>query len=330
MSGKVVLQSRVRLARNYADLPFGTPERIRDADECVRRTAVALAQSGADAGYELIRLADLDDTARRAMQESRLISRKLLEEPRTAAVLLHRANAVSVMINEEDHVKIQALRPGMDLEGAARECFEVDDALSSQTRFAFDAQLGYLTACPTNTGTGMRATLLLHLPLLTMKRQMGDVGQMVNRVGVNIRGVYGEGSEALGHIYQIGNQVTLGRTEEELTSTVAAVGKQLTDMETRLREKALESDRAALEDSVWRAYGTLSCARLMEQGEFFKEWSHVRLGAAMGVLACDTGLLDRMLTEAQEAHVAQGGEAFGDMREARASHIRKMLGGQDD
>ncbi len=328
MENSVVLSSRVRLARNYDDLPFGTAERIQDADECVNRTALALAQSGADDGFALVRLADLSDVVRQRLQESRLVSRDLLREPRTAAVLLNRAEAVSIMMNEEDHLRIQAVNPGLHLKEAGEKCFRVDDALSGQVRFAFDEQLGYLTACPTNTGTGMRASLLLHLPMLTIHKRMGDVGQIVAKVGLTIHGVYGEGSEALGHVYQISNQVTLGRTEEELISAVTAVGRQLTDMEEQLRTKAMETDATLLEDSIWRAIGILSNARRMELTEFFRHWSYARLGAAMGLTPWSQDVLDTMLIEAQEAHLQtpEGTPNSGhNIAEARAAHIRALL-----
>ena len=214
MGDAVVLSSRVRLARNYDDLPFDTADTPELADRCVDRTAVALAKAGEDAGFDLIRLRDLSEVQRQTLAESHLISRDLLRAPDTAAVLLCEKDASSVMMNEEDHLRIQAICPGMDLPAAAGRCFRIDDALSRQVSFAFDEQLGYLTSCPTNTGTGMRASLLLHLPMLTVYKQMGNVGQIVAKVGLTIRGVYGEGSEALGNIYQVSNQVTLGRTEQ--------------------------------------------------------------------------------------------------------------------
>ena len=329
---KVVLSSRVRLARNYEDLPFNTAASPKEADECVNRTARALAHSGEDRGYTLIRLADLSDVQRRALAESHLISRDLLRAPETAAVLLNEVETVSVMMNEEDHLRIQAVCPGLEIAEAARRCFRVDDALSRQTSFAFDEQLGYLTACPTNTGTGMRASLLMHLPMLTAYKQMGNVGQIVAKVGLTIRGVYGEGAEALGQIYQVSNQVTLGRTEEEIASAVTTVGHQLMDMELALREKALKDDRLDVEDKVFRAWGILRSARRMGMEECFQHWSQVRLGAALGLLNADMETLDALLEQAQDAHLRAFAEHPLDARgleETRAARIRGMLDGKD-
>lgn len=325
MKETIVLSSRVRLARNYEDLPFDLARRPGEAARCISRTTGALGE-----GFDLLRLQAMSDVSRRALAESRLISRDLLREPETAAVLLNMGSAVSVMMNEDDHLRIQAIRPALDLRGAAQACFDTEEQLSRQAAFAFDPQLGYLTACPTNTGTGMRASLLMHLPMLTHGKQMGDVGQLVAKVGLNIRGVYGEGSEALGHVYQISNQVTLGRTEEELINAVTAVGSQLCDMESALRDKGLKEGRAALEDLVFRAWGILRHARLMPMKEFYTHWSYLRLGAAMKLLPLPLRLVDAMLDETQEAHLcvyaeeALTGQALD---ECRAARIRGMIAG---
>ena len=323
-----VLSSRVRLARNYEDLPFDTARKPEEAATCIARTANALALSGMDEGFQLIRLNALTETQRKALAESRLISKDLLKEPETAAVLLRQEDALSIMINEEDHLRIQAVRPGLDLLSAASACFRVDDALSRQVAFAFDKQLGYLTACPTNTGTGMRASLLMHLPMLTICKQMGNVGQIVAKVGLTIRGVYGEGAEALGNLYQVSNQVTLGRTEQELISAVTAVGHQLTDMENVLREKALATSRVTLEDTVFRAWGLMKYARVMPLNEFFKHWSGVRLGADLGLLPVKVATLDAMLEQAQDANLQSLAESplTGLQLDAkRAECVRAML-----
>lgn len=323
-----VLSSRVRLARNYEDLPFDTARKPEEAATCIARTANALALSGMDEGFQLIRLNALTEIQRKALAESRLISKDLLKEPETAAVLLRQEDALSIMINEEDHLRIQAVRPGLDLLSAASACFRVDDALSRQVAFAFDKQLGYLTACPTNTGTGMRASLLMHLPMLTICKQMGNVGQIVAKVGLTIRGVYGEGAEALGNLYQVSNQVTLGRTEQELISAVTAVGHQLTDMENVLREKTLATSRVTLEDTVFRAWGLMKYARVMPLNEFFKHWSGVRLGADLGLLPVKVATLDAMLEQAQDANLQSLAESplTGLQLDAkRAECIRAML-----
>ena len=328
MRHEIVLSSRVRIARNYEDLPFALADRPDFAAVCVARTVGAMKASGQDTGFDLFRMRDLSDVARRAMAESRLISHDLLSAPEVSAALVRVEDAVTIMMNEDDHLRIQAIRPQMDLLSAASACFRVDDALSRQVSFAFDEQLGYLTACPTNTGTGMRASLLMHLPMLTKGKQMGNVGQLVSKVGLNIRGVYGEGSEALGNIYQVSNQVTLGRTEQELIATVTALGNQLCDMEATLREKALQEGRIPLEDVVFRAWGVLHNARLMPLNEFYQHWSNVRLGAAMGLLKLPLPLVDALLDHVQEGHLCVWAEESLEgvaLDEARATRVRELL-----
>ena len=329
MRNDVVLSSRVRLARNYEDIPFDVSSRPEFAAVCISRTVNALKAAGVDKGFDLFRLKDMSDASRKAMAESRLISRDLLSNVQSGAALIRAQDAVTVMMGEDDHLRIQAIRPEMDLLSAATACFRVDDALSRQVNFAFDAQLGYLTACPTNTGTGMRASLLMHLPMLTRAKKMGDVGQLVAKVGLNIRGVYGEGSEALGNIYQISNQVTLGRTEQELIATVTALGNQLCDMENALRDKARNEGCIPLEDMVYRAWGALTNARLMPLNEFYQHWSNLRLGTAMGLLKLPMPIVDAMLDHAQEAHLCVWAEenlSGAALEEARATRIREMLG----
>ena len=328
MRKEIVLSSRVRLARNFEDIPFDVSQRPEFAAVCVSRAVGAMKNAGLDKGFELFRLKDMSDAARKAMAESRLISRDLLQHADTAAAFLRPQDATTIMIGEDDHLRIQAIRPEMDLLSAASACFRVDDALSRQVSFAYDDQLGYLTACPTNTGTGMRASLLMHLPLLTKGKQMGNVGQLVSKVGLNIRGVYGEGSEALGNIYQVSNQVTLGRTEQELIATVTALGNQLCDMEDALRQKALTDGRVALEDVVYRAWGAMTGARLMPLNEFYQHWSNIRLGAAMGLLKLSLPLVDALLDHAQDAHLCVWAEESltgAALEEARATRIREML-----
>lgn len=324
-----VISSRVRLARNYEDLPFSLENSPAQAESCILRTVKALRVAGESERYDLVRLRDMTENSRQALAESHLITRDLLRHPETAAVMMRKDNVVSVMMNEDDHLHIQAVRQGDDLLSAAQACFSVDDAIARQNAFAYDQQLGYLTTFPTNTGTGMRASLLLHLPLLTRSKQMGGVGQLAAKVGLTIRGVYGEGAEALGNIYQISNQVTLGRTEQELVTTVKAVGKQLTDMEDKLEEKALKTARLETEDAVQRALGILRSARILPKGEFFQLYSNLRLGAVLGLLPLRVEAVDEMLEQAQDAHLnLYAGETLTGtaLDGVRAERVRGLLG----
>ena len=322
----VVISSRVRLARNYQDIPFPTMMNDVWAAESVRRTTDAVA-SVEDAGdYRLVRLAETPPVDRQALIERHLISRDLNQRSDISAALIRKDDRVSIMVNEEDHLRIQALMPGDQLETAARMAREMDDRIERSVQYAFDEQLGYLTACPTNTGSGMRASEMLHLPALTMGGQMGSVGQSVAKLGLTIRGLYGEGSEALGNLYQVSNQITLGRTEQEIVETLSAVSKQLTDLERKQRRAIQEQDAVGLEDQLMRSVGVFAHARRMGTKEFTQRWSDVRFAAAMRLVAIPLERLDRLLYEAQPACVIQsaGRDLTAQQRDqARAELIRE-------
>lgn len=325
MNHPEVLSSRVRLARNYEDLPFDAA-RPGVAAACVSRTANAMALSGEDKGFALLTMASLGEDRRDALVESRLISGALAASPESA-VLLREEDRVSVMMGEEDHLRIQAITDGLALNEAASRCFAVEDALSRHVRFAFDPQLGYLTAWPTDTGTGMRASLLMHLPMLTHHKQMGSVGQIAAKVGLNARGYFGEGSEALGDVFQISSQMTLGRTEAEVIATVTALAEQLSGTEAELRRQAMAEKRTATEDRVFRAWGILMNARILPLREFYGLWSSLRLGAVLGLVPVPPEALDALPVEAQDAHLRAynekplTGEALDAARAARVHEI---------
>ena len=200
--------------------------------------------------------------------------------------------------------------------------------LQRRLSFAFDRQLGYLTACPTNIGTGLRASVMLHLPMLTILKQMGKVNQLASKLGLTIRGIYGEGSEAQGYLYQLSNQVTLGRTEQEILEAVQAVARQLSEMEQVFREKTWEKDEVGFSDQLSRSYGLLRYARRMTDKEFMAHWSNLRMGAAMGKLPVSPAACDQLLIAAQPGHVQQAaGHSLEPKQidEQRSDLIRKTL-----
>ena len=325
MSG-IVLSSRVRLARNYTDLPFRAHISREQSEECVNRTLSALRDL--PESYTYLPLRSADETEKKTLVEAHLISPDLLTNLENAAVLIRGDKKISVMMNEEDHLRIQAFSPGENLNEAAENAFSIDDELQRRLSFAFDGQLGYLTACPTNTGTGMRASRMLHLPMLTLLKQMGKVNQLTAKLGLTIRGIYGEGSEALGDLYQVSNQVTLGRTEEEIIEAVSAVGKKLIDMESALRDRSMKEMHSELKDSMWRSYGLLSYARQMDEKEFMQHWSHLRLGVCCGLFATPLTAVDELLTVAQNAHAKRYADEMNpdlSADQARCEIIRKTL-----
>lgn len=330
----IVVSSRVRLARNYHDLPFSNAQNPENAQLCINRARQALgAADAAEQGhYNLFALRDMTKMDRLSLMEQHLISRDLLQHSETGAALVRDDRQVSVMVNEEDHLRIQAMLNGLALQDAARLAFHAEDQLSQVCDFSFDVQLGYLTACPTNTGTGMRASVMLHLPMLTRFKKMGDVTQSVAKVGLTIRGIYGEGSEALGDLYQVSNQVTLGRTEDEILEAVTAVGQQLIDMERSLRKSAAQ-EGLDLQDTLWRSYGVLRYAQQMPASEFMEHWSNLRLGAALGKLPVPLAAVDDLLTIAQDAHARifqQTHPDTGSAEQARCVIIQAKLNAKEE
>ncbi len=328
---QVVVSSRVRLARNYHDLPFSNEHSPENAALCISRAQQGLTdQTSHD--FALYTLKELNKMDQFSLMEQHLISRDLVQRSDIGAALIREDKQISVMVNEEDHLRIQAMQGGLSLTTAAELAFAAEEKLAAVCDFSFDVQLGYLTACPTNTGTGMRASMMLHLPMLTRYKQIGNISQSVAKLGLTIRGIYGEGSEALGDLYQVSNQVTLGRTEEEIIEAVTAVGKQLIDMENVLRVRS-EKESLDLEDSLWRSYGVLRFARQMDAGEFMEHWSNLRLGASIGVLPVTLAVADELLTTAQDAHTKKYKYAHPELNstdQARCAVIQAKLNVKED
>ena len=297
----VILSSRVRLARNLSDVPFRSRMTAEHADNCIERVLSVLRDE--EAIYHFYPMRGIRENQRQKMVEAHLISTDLFKNDDRGAALVRDDEKVVIMVNEEDHLRIQGFGTGLDLQGAAKAAYETEEALERRLSFAFDEQWGYLTACPTNTGTGMRASVMLHLPMLALLKQMGQVTQLAAKVGLTIRGMYGEGSQALGHVYQLSNQVTLGRTENEIIEAVTAVAGQIEEMEKTLREKTCEKDPITFEDQLERSMGLMCFARKMSVKEFFVHWSNLRIASAMGKNSVPLSVCDQMLKRAQKAHI---------------------------
>lgn len=317
----IVISSRVRLARNIKDLPFRSRMTGDQADDCIERVLSVLRDE--EAVYHYFPMRGVRENQRQKMVESHLISPDLFKNDDRGAALIREDEKVVLMVNEEDHLRIQGFVTGLDIEAAAKAAYEAEDALQRKLCFAFDEQWGYLTACPTNTGTGMRASVMLHLPMLALLKQMGKVTQLAAKLGLTIRGFYGEGSEALGHVYQLSNQVTLGRTENEIVDAVTAVARQIEDMEKTCREKAFLKDPVSFEDQLERSMGIMCYARKMSLKEFFVHWSNLRMASAMGKNAVPLSVCDQLLRKAQRAHLLV--EAGRELSEKEIDALRSDL-----
>ncbi|MGI9952855.1 protein arginine kinase [Moorellaceae bacterium AZ2] len=293
----IIISSRIRLARNLKGIPFPPFMDERQAGKVVQMVGRAVRSPAVEqtAGrLHLQRLQELPPLERQILVEKHLISPQLAEAEGEKAVVLRDDEAISIMVNEEDHLRIQCLLPALMLHEGWRLATALDDSLEEELDYAFDQVKGYLTTCPTNVGTGLRASVMVHLPALVISRQAGQILSALAKLGVAVRGLYGEGTEAVGNLFQISNQITLGRSEEELISSLSGIAVQLADQERAAREHLYKENRWQLEDRVGRAYGILSHARILNSQEALQLISDVRLGVDMRIIR---GLDQRVLSQ---------------------------------
>jgi len=322
----IVLMTRVRLARNLAGFSFPgwakSAQREEILDTC--RTAVT-ATSQMKRSFNLT-ISELSDLEKQILVERHLISRELSGAKAGAGVVISKDQAFAVMVNEEDHLRIQVLRSGFQLKKAWSAINDFDTALEDHLDFAFSPTLGYLTACPTNLGTGMRASAMMHLPALVISNQMEKVVRAVNQLGMVVRGLFGEGSDASGSIFQISNQTTLGESEEEIIKRLTSVLQSIVEHELNAREKLLESDAGKLFDKIGRAYGILQNGHVLSSSEAMNLLSLIRLGIDLAAFPdANRSVIDRLFIEAQPGHLqhAQKGEFEPSQRDVlRAARLR--------
>ncbi|MDN5327309.1 MAG: protein arginine kinase [Moorella sp. (in: firmicutes)] len=330
----IVISSRIRLARNLKGLPFPN---LMNSDQQARVVSQVSGAIQAPMVFQAVGELKLQPLRALAPEERQILVEKHLISPDLAAaggekaVVLRDDEAVSIMVNEEDHLRLQCLLPAMMLHEAWRLADAADDALENELDFAFDQERGYLTACPTNVGTGLRASTMLHLPALVLTRQAGPVLSALTKVGVAVRGLYGEGTEAQGNIFQVSNQITLGRSEEEIINNLSAVTVRLADQEREARELLRKQSRWQLEDRVGRAYGVLTNARILSSQEALQLLSDVRLGAEMKIIrGLDQRLLNQLMVRIQPAFLqfSAGKEMTPQERDVyRAAMVRELLAG---
>jgi protein arginine kinase len=281
----IVISSRIRLARNVRKLPF-PPLASDEQREKVFMLAEKVMENQGDANMrlQLLSISSLPQIFRQVLVEKHLISPLLAKESRFSALMLRDDEVISIMVNEEDHFRIQCLLPGLQLEKAWQEASRYDDFLESQVDYAFHEEKGYLTACPTNVGTGLRASVMLHLPALVITQQINRILAAVNQVGLAVRGLYGEGTEITGNLLQISNQITLGQSEEEIWHNLYSVTRQLINQEKNAREHLLNEGREKLADRAGRAFGLLKYSRMIDSNEAMQLISDVRLGVDLGLI----------------------------------------------
>ena len=330
----IVLSTRIRLARNLQGHRFGLRADAADRREVLRAVREAADGSATLHGGAALVIPQLEPAARQLLLERHLVSRELIgtggAAPHTDAALLMAAREpVSVMVNEEDHLRLQSLVGGFRLRDAWRTIERLDDELGGRLPFAFHGEFGYLTSCPTNVGTGMRASVLMHLPGLVLTQEIGRVLQGISQVGLTFRGLYGEGSEVVGNFFQISNQTTLGKTEEDLIDHLQRIVQQVVQYETHARQVLLRDARVVIEDKVWRAYGLLRHARSTSFEEVMNLLSGVRLGVGLDLIPeLSVYTLNRIMIFAQSAHLdslSDGPAAETDADVRRAAYVRQAL-----
>jgi protein arginine kinase len=327
----VVMSCRVRLARNIAGIPFVNTATEPQCREIVSMAKSTLIDDVIAPGMFFIDLADTTSQARQLLVERHLISRHLAEAPDLRGVAISADESLSIMINEEDHLRMQVISPGMQLGACFARINEVDDLIDQRVEYAYDKRWGYLTVCPTNVGTGIRFSVMLHLPALQMTNELKRVRRAAKAMRLAVRGYYGEGSETTGDFYQISNQITLGKSEDDLLADfLNTVVPSIVDYERKARRALVERSRLMLDDRVHRALSILRSARLLGLEEAMKLLSRVRLGYCTGLLKeISPSTLATLSLQVQPAHLCKTVDRdqleTDEAREVRAQLVRRVL-----
>ncbi|MFH1373201.1 MAG: protein arginine kinase [bacterium] len=334
LSGKgdealVVLSSRVRLARNVAGCRFPTSADSDTRNQVVGYFDSILSRSQMLAEGSYVKAADISTLDKNFLIERHLISPAFLNGDPAKAVFVDSDDRLSIMINEEDHIRLQALAPGLDPRGAHELAVEYDTEIGRYLEYDYDADFGYLTACPTNAGTGMRASVLIHLPGLVLTCEIDKVVSYITRSGLVVRGFYGEGTDVSGNLFQLSNQNTLGVTEDEILSQLDRITREVIDREASARQRLIDEAADMIEDKIWRAYGILRNARVLTSEEVMNLLSALRLGHAMKIIDfLDIALVNEILLLSQPAHLQKyyGREMDNTRRDfIRAQMVREKL-----
>ncbi|ACL74713.1 protein arginine kinase [Ruminiclostridium cellulolyticum] len=323
----IAVSSRVRLARNFADIPFSARINPKQQAELIKRMQEIMEEFTTYGKLMFADMNTLHPVDRLSLMERHLISPELADSKGSSGAFINENENVSIMVNEEDHLRVQSIFPGIQLEKGYKVCDEIDSLIAEKADYAFDDKYGYLTSCPTNLGTGMRASVMLHLPALVMTGYMKSILESCNKVGVAVRGIYGENSEAVGDMFQVSNQITLGRKEEETISSIDGICKQIIDREKALRLQLYKKNLYKFEDKIFRSYGILKNARVLSSQECFKLLSDVRLGVSMGIIKdIDIVTLNETIVLSQPATLQKisGNQLEQDQRDIKRAELIRM------
>lgn len=330
----IVISSRIRLARNLADYPFisrATEQDRTEIEKCLRDSFADIRRDNELLVLDVAGLAGLD---RQFLVERQLISRELAESRGARTVAIDTHEKFSLMVNEEDHLRMQVMQSGFDLASAWQRIDDLDSRIEKRVTYAFHERLGYLTACPTNVGTGVRVSVMLHLPALVITRQIDKVFRSLQKISLAVRGLFGEGSQAMGDFYQISNQITLGRSELDLIKQVSDIVPVIVDYERQARTFLIKESQENLHDRVSRAYGILRTAQTISSEETMHLLSSVRMGVNLGLISdLDIRAINALFIRTQPAHLQKirGVELeTADRNIERARYLRRYLNREKD
>lgn len=321
----IVVSSRVRLARNLSGLPFPSRMNEKQKEELKERVKNAISDSNTPFANSLkyIDMSAIPENEIMAMVERHVISPEFANHGKNGAIILSDDESISIMIGEEDHIRIQVLLAGLQLEKAYDIAERIDSLLYSKLNFAFDSELGFLTECPTNLGTGLRASVMLHLPVCESKGEIQQLSETVSKIGFTVRGMYGEGSKSEAGLYQVSNQITLGLSEKNAIDNLKIITNQLIEKEKSSRNNL---DILSVEDLSHRAFGTLKYARIIDSKETMNLLSTIKLGIDMGIIKEDINPIEILVETGPYMLMSKKGEMNPKERDIeRASEIREKL-----
>ncbi len=303
-NSNIVMSSRIRLARNLVNIPFPNRASRKNAQDVLKAVSDAVQQVDYFKNFSFFRINDLENIDRQFLIERHLMSHEHAAQGEGKALIVSKEEILSVMVNEEDHLRIQVMQSGLNLFECWNIMNTIDDKLSQKLPYAFLPDWGFLTACPTNTGTGLRGSVMLHLPALVMTKQINKVLAAVAKLSFTSRGFYGEGTQASGNFFQISNQISLGHSEEDIIQNINGLIRQVIEQEEQARQALVMQNRAILEDKIWRSYGVLKSARIISSQETVELLSMVRLGIDMGIIQdLDRKTINELFIIIQPAHL---------------------------
>ena len=326
----IVLSSRVRLARNITGIPFPAVADTDTRQKILSYVKIAIDKGGALKKGIFYNSSELSHTDKDFLLERHLVSPEFVKDQNGfKGIFIGEDEKISIMINEEDHLRLQAIRSGLEIKATWEEVNRIDDELSEFLEFDFDSDFGYLTSCPTNVGAGIRASILIHLPGLVLTRELDKVISRITKMGLTVRGFYGEGTDVLGNLFQVSNQTTLGKSEEDIIESLEKITQQIIEYEGNSRATLFRDAKEHIEDKIWRAYGILRYACVLTSDEVMNMLSALRLGIGMGTLSgIDLKLINQLLILTQPAHLQKyyGYQMNADQRDKkRAELLRERL-----